>query len=722
MTSEQVDPAWTARAGADDVLVVSHSSGTMDPVRDERGLLASALVLAALGHPILPCWGVRNDGTCRCPKGEECKSTGKHPLSRKGFAPNGLDDATTDADTIIGWFAQDSGKLNMGWRLDKLGVPDVDVADGKVGDRTMAELEAGHGPLTPTLTIRTGRGGLQYVYDLPEGVDAEQYGVTLGTHVDFKRGAGAYVMVPGSKTVDVYRIEAGELGEYAPLPQWVHEVARSSDAIDQAKQRRKRQREATARAEAINSTRQADSLAECDSKAACLSLPPGHGDRSSYPWVKKTAGYEARDARDTTPRAYAEYYAAMRAYDQGSNRPHYDYDPDKFDEILEFVWREESGKRDEVPTNRPTRELWRSDPEAYKATGEYDDEADKALLRTVTQEEAQKERAAADWKPPADERGGNLADRLARERPKVPHRFEGLGKVGANTTIAAQYKSGKTTLVCNLVRSLADGVPLFGRFEVATPLSGNIAVFNYELDDDEFEDWLADQNIRNPNRVHLLHLRGEKLPLVSEPVEEWVTRWLAERDIEAWVIDPAARAFSGCGDENSNQDVAAFTEAVDVIKHNAGVRDLWMPTHTGRGQEEAAERSRGATRWDDWPDVLWKLVKGDTGNRYFSAQGRKVSQAEIELSFDPDTGHLGTTGGGDRKSAADEAEVSRAVQLLRSHLKQHGQCSKSQLSGQISSTKKKAERVMKLAIDQGKIIEHKADGPGKPHWLTLPSS
>ncbi|TQN30739.1 bifunctional DNA primase/polymerase-like protein [Haloactinospora alba] len=720
MTSAQTDSPWVARAEADGVLVVSHQGGAMESVRDERGVLANALELAKLGHPVLPCWGVRDDGTCRCPHGEACKSTGKHPLSRKGFAPNGLDDATTEADTIIGWFAQDSGKLNLGWRLDGLGVPDVDVADGKIGGQTVAELEAEHGPLTPTLTIRTGRGGLQYVYELP-GVDTEQYGDSLGTNVDFKRGAGAYVMVPGSKTVDVYRIESGKLGEHEPLPQWVHEVARRNP-LDQVRQRRKQQREATARAEAIDSTRLAESLAECDSKAACLNLSPGHPDRSSYDWVKKTAGYEARDARDTTARSYADYYAAMCAYDGASDHPRYDYDPEKFDEILTFVWREESTKRAEVSTNQATRELWRADTEAYKATGEYDNEANKALLRTVTQEEAQKERAAADWKPPADERAGNLADRLARERPKVPHRFEGLGKVGANTTVAAQYKAGKTTLVCNLVRSLADEVPLFGRFELNTPLSGNIAVFNYELDDDEFEDWLADQNIKHPDRVHLLHLRGEKLPLVSEPVEEWVTQWLAERDIEALIIDPAARAFSGCGDENSNQDVAAFTEAVDVIKHNAGVRDLWMPTHTGRGQEEAAERSRGATRWDDWPDVLWKLVKGDTGNRYFGAQGRKVNQAEIELSFDSGTGRLGTTGGGDRQSAAEETEVGRAVQLLRTHLSQHGECSKSQLSGQISSTKKKAERVMKLAIERGKIIEHKADKPGKPHQLSLPSS
>ncbi|WP_217555125.1 bifunctional DNA primase/polymerase [Streptomyces sp. GbtcB6] len=197
----------------------------MVPIEDTRRVLENALALATAGHPILPCYTVDKDGRCTChgkdrKTGEDCRS-GKHPHG--ALAPNGLDDATTDPDVITGWFHARSGRLNFGWRLDGLGVPDVDTYGDKKGAETAERLQAEHGELSHTLTIRTGRGGLQYVYRLPEGVDTEQYADELGEHVDFKRGAGHYVIVPGSKTVDVYRVESG--AAIAPLDSWVNDLA-----------------------------------------------------------------------------------------------------------------------------------------------------------------------------------------------------------------------------------------------------------------------------------------------------------------------------------------------------------------------------------------------------------------------------------------------------------------------------------------------------------------
>ncbi|MFJ1749697.1 AAA family ATPase [Streptomyces sp. NPDC088116] len=80
-----------------------------------------------------------------------------------------------------------------------------------------------------TLTYRTGRAGLQMVFQLPDGETggkADGYSNTLGAAVDFKTGPGAYVMVPGSKTDDVYTVVHG--AEPAPLPGWVAELARTA--------------------------------------------------------------------------------------------------------------------------------------------------------------------------------------------------------------------------------------------------------------------------------------------------------------------------------------------------------------------------------------------------------------------------------------------------------------------------------------------------------------
>ncbi|MFE4911903.1 bifunctional DNA primase/polymerase [Streptomyces sp. NPDC056652] len=195
---------------------------------DARGVLANAVKLAEAGHPILPCYTVNGGDRCTCKRtdkktGELCRS-GKHPNFE--LAPNGLKDATTDPAMLVQWFDKTGGSINFGWRLDGLGVVDVDTNDGKTGADTVAELEAAHSELSASLTIRTGRGGLQHVYELPEEIDdTSAYADELGPFVDFKRGAGHYVMVPGSKTIDVYRVESGDLLKREPLDGWAHDLA-----------------------------------------------------------------------------------------------------------------------------------------------------------------------------------------------------------------------------------------------------------------------------------------------------------------------------------------------------------------------------------------------------------------------------------------------------------------------------------------------------------------
>ena len=50
-----------------------------------------------------------------------------------------------------------------------------------------------------------------------------------------------------------------------------------------------------------------------------------------------------------------------------------------------------------------------------------------------------------------------LRERLARPRVATPWRIEGIDRPTPRVVLAAQYKSGKTTLRDNLVRALVDG-------------------------------------------------------------------------------------------------------------------------------------------------------------------------------------------------------------------------------------------------------------------------
>ena len=77
---------------------------------------------------MLPLWWPLDRDRCACGK-EGCSSPGKHPHGR--LAPHGLDDATTDAETVERWWT-DVPELNVGLRtgivfdvldLDRPGAP-----------------------------------------------------------------------------------------------------------------------------------------------------------------------------------------------------------------------------------------------------------------------------------------------------------------------------------------------------------------------------------------------------------------------------------------------------------------------------------------------------------------------------------------------------------------------------------------------------------------------
>jgi hypothetical protein len=163
-------------------------------------------------------------------------------------------------------------------------------------------------------------------------------------------------------------------------------------------------------------------------------------------------------------------------------------------------------------------------------------------------------------------------------------------------------------------------------------------MWNYEVIAAQMRQWLRDLDIGEEyqQRAAICHLRGYRVPFGSKTSREWAIRWLGEREVEFWIIDPFARAYGG--DENNNTEVGRWCEWVDEIKRKAGVVDCLVSTHTGWSSDD---RSRGAARLSDWADSLWRLnVDKKTDVRYFSAFGRGVDVSEFALKFDEATGRL----------------------------------------------------------------------------------
>jgi AAA domain-containing protein/bifunctional DNA primase/polymerase-like protein len=272
------------------------------------------------------------------------------------------------------------------------------------------------------------------------------------------------------------------------------------------------------------------------------------------------------------------------------------------------------------------------------------------------------------WSPPTGESDFSILMDLPDS--EIRYAIEDVLPMNGNAIVFAQFKSGKTTFILEVVRSLVDGDKFLGRFDVYT--SGRVGLWNYELDQNMMTSWLRDTRMEHPENLRLINLRGKRVPLDTKYGQEWTIDWLRRNEIRTWIIDPAVRAMIGWGDENDNGAVTLFTDKLDEIKERAGVSELIIAHHTGRAEQAIGqERARGATRWDDWPDSRWILTQipgGDT--RFVRMTGRGNDVPERALSYDPQRRRVTLVGGGDplasadRRTYEDEATKTRLLDFI----------------------------------------------------------
>jgi hypothetical protein len=261
---------------------------------------------------------------------------------------------------------------------------------------------------------------------------------------------------------------------------------------------------------------------------------------------------------------------------------------------------------------------------------------------------------------------------------------------------------------------LVDDEPFLGRFPIGN-FDGRVAIFNYEVDERQFRRWMRDLNIVNQDRVTVLNLRGYRLPPIHPHTEEWIVKWLVDHEVAVWLVDPFARAFVGCGEENSNSDVGVFLDALDVIKEQAGVGELILPTHTGRGEQAIGlERARGATRLDDWADVRWLLTTDDQQRRFFRATGRDVEAEEEMLGFDPSTRRL-SLGGWDRQGMRQRDLTNELVAYVRDN---PGLGTNEIIEG-LNKNRTKVSKALQEAIREGRILTKEIENRKRLHYPGL---
>ena len=132
-----------------------------------------------------------------------CEAAGKHPIHTDWTTA-----ATTDPERIAQWWGAEHPEANIGVATGtSSGIWVLDVDEGRRRDGTFKEgldslmrLVSEHGDLPPTFTTRTGGGGSQYFFTVPDGYEIVSKPKALGDdYPDIDtRGEGGQVVVPPS--------------------------------------------------------------------------------------------------------------------------------------------------------------------------------------------------------------------------------------------------------------------------------------------------------------------------------------------------------------------------------------------------------------------------------------------------------------------------------------------------------------------------------------------
>lgn len=156
-----------------------------------------ALRYADLGWQVFPVHSIADSGGCTC-KAADCPRPGKHPV--RELVRDGLNSASANPALIRAWWGNApwasigvrTGPESGIWALD------VDTANGKPGDDTLADLVRQHGNIPSTVEAITGSGGRHLIFAYPTTHRIGSSTNKLGPGLDI-RGAGGYIIVEPSK-------------------------------------------------------------------------------------------------------------------------------------------------------------------------------------------------------------------------------------------------------------------------------------------------------------------------------------------------------------------------------------------------------------------------------------------------------------------------------------------------------------------------------------------
>jgi hypothetical protein len=294
--------------------------------------------------------------------------------------------------------------------------------------------------------------------------------------------------------------------------------------------------------------------------------------------------------------------------------------------------------------------------------------------------------------------------------------------------LSAPMKTGKTTMMGNLVASLADGRRFLGQDGTSTGYrvtqiepGRRIVLLDFEMTRRKLRAWLRDHNVLNTDAVHVELLRGATWDIRDDGYRaEWAA-YLASLNAAVLILDPLGPILHSLNiNENDNTEVGRVLNRLDALAVEAGIAELMIAHHAGHN----GERSRGASVLRGWPDAEWRIVREDAGPgrepppnapRYFAAFGRDVSVPEGALSYDKATRRL-TLGTGTRATAAVDQHRSAVVGIVTESpgLSRNG-LSK-EIVNRVGISKNTADKLITTLKSSGVLHVHPGSNSAQHHY------
>lgn len=223
------------------------------------------------------------------------------------------------------------------------------------------------------------------------------------------------------------------------------------------------------------------------------------------------------------------------------------------------------------------------------------------------------------------------------DRTPIEYRIPDLLTTEGNVLISAFRKTGKTSLILNLIAALTSEENFLGSLPCKA-LPGPVVYVNLELHQSMLWQYCQEMGMQVDNKQVLIQDYRGYSNKYQWPDDEWrsqYTKMLTSVGASALIIDPIHPLLvSGMVDSNSNDEARLALELLGEIARDAELAHLFVIDHTGKADRTTA---RGASSKEDWADVLWNIgmdADGSSPYRTLTVTGRGVSGEQRYLRRD----------------------------------------------------------------------------------------